>query len=249
MRSRASGAHPLAPRGVVEQLGHAAPEAVGVAGRGVQRAVAGRHARLGQRVGGHGAPEGHVLGDLDHGRDVVERARRIRRQADVRRGEDQADVVVAAPAGELDVVAQRQLVGQRAHGGQRVAVADEDRVPVVAHGPQRGERPQRVVDAVLRAHDPEVGDQVGAPAAPARGRPAPGESASGRARCARRRRPRDPCRRARRRPGRRSRWWPARRRPSGRRRARRAASRGSRGPRRARSASGRARAPGRGGRR
>src|SRR6185295_1459645 len=72
----------------------------------------------------------------------------------------------AAPAGELDVVAEVQLVGQGAHGGQRVAVADEDRVPVVAHGPQRGERAQRVVDAVLRAHDPQVGDEVGAPAPP-----------------------------------------------------------------------------------
>ena len=56
--------------------------------------------------------------------------------------------------------AEAELGGERAHRLEHVAVADEDRVPVLAARAQVPERAQRVVDAVLRPHDPEVADQV-----------------------------------------------------------------------------------------
>ena len=47
---------------------------------------------------------------------------------------------------------------------EHVALADEDGVPVVAALAQPREGMDRVLDAVLRPHDPEVGDQVRAAA-------------------------------------------------------------------------------------
>ena len=145
------------------------PSAAGSPGSAYSGGVAGRDARLVQVVGDDRAAHRHVLGDLDHRRDVVERARRIGREADVGGREDRADVVVAAPAGELDASPMPELGGERAHVLEHVALADEDRVPVVAALAQPRERADRVVDPVLRTHDPEVGDQVLAAALAASG--------------------------------------------------------------------------------
>ena len=91
----------------------------------------------------------------------------IRRQADVRGGHDAPDQLVGRPAGELDVPGQAQLVAQRHQVVEAVARADQGEGDVVAaelvHDDVGG--PHSDVDAVLRAHDADVGGQE--PAAPA----------------------------------------------------------------------------------
>ena len=53
-----------------------------------------------------------------------------------------------------------ELGGQRVHLVEHLAVAHEHGVPVAATALQRRERPDRVIDAVLRAHDADVAEQV-----------------------------------------------------------------------------------------
>ena len=85
----------------------------------------------------------------------------IRRQRDVGGREVGQQLVVRDPPGERHAVVQAELGRQRAHLVEAVARADERGVPVVRpEGSQRRERLERVVDAVLRAHDAEVAQEM-----------------------------------------------------------------------------------------
>src|SRR5439155_1657540 len=88
----------------------------------------------------------HVLGDLDHRGGVVERAARLRREADVGAREHAAHAYVVLPAGEIHGAVQSELLSEPAQLRERVAVPDEDRAPVVALLAEGGERAQRVVE-------------------------------------------------------------------------------------------------------
>ena len=83
---------------VVEQLGDQAGELALVVRRRVERRVAGRDARLEQVEGDDRAPHRHVLDDLVHRRDVVERVLGIGREADVGGREVARDVLVGDAA-------------------------------------------------------------------------------------------------------------------------------------------------------
>ena len=91
---------------------------------------------------------------------VVQRVLRVGSEADVGRREDADHVVVGDPARELDDVGEIQLRRESSHLLEHVAATDEDRAPVVAPRAQIGERAERMVDAVLRAHHAEIGEQV-----------------------------------------------------------------------------------------
>ena len=84
----------------IEESGDAAREVVHVVGFRVERGVSCRNARLAQVVRHDGSGERHVLDDLVHRREVVQRILRVGREADVGRREDADDIVVGNPPGE-----------------------------------------------------------------------------------------------------------------------------------------------------
>jgi hypothetical protein len=85
----------------------------------------------------------------------------IGRQRDICGREVGEQLVVRGPPGERHVVIQAELGRERAHLVEAVARADERGVPVVRPEiSQRHEGLERVVDAVLRAHDAEVAQEM-----------------------------------------------------------------------------------------
>ena len=146
---------------IVEKTRHGRGEFVDVVAPGVTCRTAGRNACL-MKVERHDRQtDGHVLQDLVHGGDVVEWIVGIRCQCDVcgRKAGEQA-LIRDAP-GERDVALQSKLAGKVLHFLETVPRADERGMPVVVSDvSKRGERTERVVDAVLWAHDAEITKQV-----------------------------------------------------------------------------------------
>ena len=71
-----------------------------------------------------------------------------------------AHTLVAGPAGELNVILQLELDSKALRVGQRMAGAEKHRAPVGPSLAQERERPQSVVDTVLRCDDAYIGQQV-----------------------------------------------------------------------------------------
>ena len=159
--------HLGAPGRVVEERDHGLRVLLDVVGLHVVGRVGRGHPGLAQVERHDRKAEGHVLHRLVHRRDVVEGVERIGAQPEVGRGEHLAHEVVGDTTGQVDGVGETELV------------AAADQVVVAVAGPHERERDvvapepvdhdvggaEREVDAVLRAHDAEVGHQVAATAA------------------------------------------------------------------------------------
>ncbi len=156
-------AHQGPPLRIVQQLRDQPGELGLVVGAGVDGGVTGGDPRLPEVEGDDRPAHHHVLQDLVHGRHVVERIARVGGEAHVRGGQVAHQVGVRNAPGELHLLREPEPPGQLHHRVEGVAAADEHRVPV---GPpelvaQLREGPQGVVDAVLRAHDAQVAQQMG----------------------------------------------------------------------------------------
>lgn len=157
-------AHPHTSIRILEQYVDAGRELRLVVRPRVDGRIAGSHAGLAQVEGCHRARHGHVFGDLHERREVVQRARGVRCDPDIRRSEDARDLRLRDETPKLDRSAEPELAREPLGLRPRVAVAEEDRVPIAASRAQRRERSNRVIDAVLGPHHPHVGEQVGLPA-------------------------------------------------------------------------------------
>ena len=155
-------AHRHAQLVVVEQPLDGVGERGDVAGRHVEAGVAGRDPGLDEVEGDRRQAVRHVLHRLVHRRHVVERRLEVGAQADVGGAEVLGDLVRSDATGEGDVVVEPELGRLRAQVLQAVAEAEQrrrarrcDRAGAPARPSRRGS-----VDAVLRAHDAEVDEEV-----------------------------------------------------------------------------------------
>lgn len=150
-------------------------ERLGVGRRGVHRRLAGREVRLRQVKSDDRQLHGHVLGDLHHRRDIVQRTAHLRRERHRRRREEFHDRAVVAPTEKFDVFVEAPCVDEFADVRERGSFAGEHRPPVGPAPLQRRQGLDRGLDVVLRSHDPDVREQVLAPVPERRVRRAPSE--------------------------------------------------------------------------
>ena len=125
---------------------------------------------LGEVVGDDRQAEEHVLHDLVHRALVRPVVLRVGVDAEVGRGQDAAEVVVAHPAGEGAQLGHADLLGVGLDARLVGAAPDQHAVDVVAAElvPQQLQRPDQMVHPVLLADLTEVDDQVALALAPGR---------------------------------------------------------------------------------
>jgi hypothetical protein len=84
----------------------------------------------------------------------------IGREANIRRRDGTPHLLVGGEATELDVIVQAKLGCEATKVLKHRPTTDESGVPVLPTSQQMGERAQCVVDTILRAHDPNVDEQM-----------------------------------------------------------------------------------------
>src|ERR1700732_1155111 len=146
--------HDLSPAGIIHELSQRPGECALIVWRYIHGGLLRGDTVLGQIECDNWLRAGHVLHDLYHGGTIVVRISGVGIHADIHSGQIPPHFVAVHEAGKPHVVLETQFLRKLSQAGESVSITHEDAIKISSAESvlQMMERPQEVVDAVLKSH-------------------------------------------------------------------------------------------------